>query len=92
MGVEFIYFDVQGRGTQFRLCMDIAGLDYTNTHVPCAEWQSVKADFEQDGLGQLPILKVMVSRSPGLPIRNGPDKTNWFRPFQIFGQGNHFES
>ena len=63
MGVEFIYFDVQGRGTQFRLCMDIAGLDYTNTYVPCAEWQSVKADFEQDGLGQLPILKVMVSQT-----------------------------
>merc|ERR1712131_385473 len=58
MGVEFIYFDVQGRGTQFRLCMKIAGLDFIDTYVPCADWQNKKTEFEQNGLGQLPILKV----------------------------------
>ena len=58
MGVEFIYFDVQGRGTQFRLCMKIAGLDFTDTIIPCADWQSKKAEIENIGLGQLPILKV----------------------------------
>ena len=58
MGVEFIYFDVQGRGTQFRLCMKIAGLDFTDTYIPCADWQSKKAEFENIGLGQLPIMKV----------------------------------
>merc|ERR1711970_696732 len=58
MQIEFIYFDAQGRGTQFKICMAIAGLEYTDTIIRCADWESKKAEFEKCGLGQLPILKI----------------------------------
>ena len=55
MGVEFIYFNAQGRGTHFRLCMKIAGLEFTDTVIPIPatseEWQSRKAEFNEISLG-----------------------------------------
>ena len=48
----------QGRGTRFKLCMNIAGIEFIDTIVPCADWDQRKAEFKEISIGQLPILKI----------------------------------
>ena len=38
--------------------MGIAGIEFTDTIVRCEDWSERKAEFEEIGLGKLPILKV----------------------------------
>ena len=38
--------------------MRIAGIDFTDTIVRCEDWAKRKTEFNDIGLGQLPILKV----------------------------------
>ena len=60
MGLELIYFDVQGRATGIRIMLKMAGVDYKDTRVECdkAVWQAQKPDFDKLALGQLPIMKI----------------------------------
>ena len=48
----------EARGMRFKLCMEIAGIGFTDTIVRCEDWSERKAEFEGIGLGKLPILKV----------------------------------
>ena len=48
----------KGRGARFKLCMNIAGIEFIDTLVPCADWDQRKAEFKDISIGQLPILKI----------------------------------
>lgn len=48
----------KGRGARFKLCMNIAGIEFINTIVPCANWDQRKAELKEISIGQLPILKI----------------------------------
>ena len=58
MKVELIYFDLQGRATQTRIMLKMAGIEFTDTRLSKEEFLEKKASFEESALGQLPILKV----------------------------------
>ena len=58
MNVELIYFDVQGRATQTRIMLKMAGIDFTDTRLTKAEFAERKPSLEECALGQIPILKV----------------------------------
>ena len=38
--------------------MNIAGIEFIDTIVPCADWDQRKAEFKEISIGQLPILKI----------------------------------
>ena len=48
----------KGRGARFKLCMNIAGIEFIDTIVPCVDWDQRKAEFKEISIGQLPILKI----------------------------------
>ena len=58
MDVELIYFDVQGRASQTRIMLKIAGIEFTDTRLTKAEFAERKPSLEECALGQIPILKV----------------------------------
>lgn len=58
MKVELIYFDLQGRATQTRIMLKMAGIEFTDTRLSKEEFLEKKPSFEESALGQLPILKV----------------------------------
>ena len=58
MKVELIYFDLQGRATQTRIMLKMAGIEFTDTRLSKEEFGETKASFEESALGQLPVLKV----------------------------------
>ena len=58
MTVELIYFDLQGRATQIRIMLKIAGIEFTDTRLSKEEFADKKAFYEESALGQLPVLKV----------------------------------
>lgn len=58
MDVELIYFDVQGRATQTRIMLKIAGIEFTDTRLTKAEFAERKPSLDEYALGQIPILKV----------------------------------
>ena len=55
MKVELIYFDLQGRATQTRIMLKMAGIEFIDTRLSKEEFMEKKASFP---LGQLPVLKV----------------------------------
>ena len=58
MKVELIYFDLQGRATQIRIMLKIAGIEFIDTRLSKEEFFEKKGSFEESALGQLPILKL----------------------------------
>ena len=58
MKVELIYFDLQGRATQVRIMLKMAGIEFTDTRLTKEEFGEKKPSFEESALGQLPVLKV----------------------------------
>ena len=58
MKVELIYFDLQGRATQARIMLKMAGIDFIDTRLSKEEFGEKKPSFEDSALGQLPVLKV----------------------------------
>ena len=58
MKVELIYFDLQGRATQARVMLKMAGIEFTDTRLTKEEFGEKKPSFEESALGQLPVLKV----------------------------------
>ena len=58
MNVELIYFDLQGRATQIRVMLKMAGIEFTDTRLSKEEFGEKKPSFEESALGQLPVLKV----------------------------------
>ena len=58
MKVELIYFDLQGRATQARIMLKMAGIEFTDTRLSKEEFGEMKSSFEESALGQLPVLKV----------------------------------
>ena len=47
MDVELVYFDVQGRATQIRIMLKIAGIEFTDTRLTKAAYAEVS--FQDDG-------------------------------------------
>ena len=58
MKVELIYFDLQGRATQTRIMLKMAGIEFTDTRLSKEEFGEMKASLEESALEQLPVLKV----------------------------------
>ena len=58
MKVELIYFDLQGRATQTRIMLKMAGIEFIDTRLSKEEFGEKKSSFEDSALGQLPVLKV----------------------------------
>ena len=58
MKVELVYFDLQGRATQTRIMLKMAGIEFIDTRLSKEEFGEKKSSFEDSALGQLPVLKV----------------------------------
>lgn len=80
MDVELIYFDVQGRATQTRIMLKIAGIEFKDTRLTKSEFAERKTSLEECALGQIPILKV---NGKGMASRKFPKRLVRLPNFEI---------
>jgi len=52
------YFPLPGRAETARLMFHLAGVEFTDNHIPFAEWNGCKSDASKFPLGQMPTLEV----------------------------------
>ena len=93
MKVELIYFDLQGRATQTRIMLKMAGIEFTDTRLSKEEFMEKKASFP---LGQLPVLKVNDKVRDSLDSKSCYSWRTWsdqvgcpfLNPFKVFCQSD----
>ena len=54
MGIEYIYFNVHGRGCCTRIMLDIAGIEWKDTRVTPDDWRpedGIRKDMQEIALG-----------------------------------------